>query len=273
MGAGMARSMLREGLEVRVWNRTRAKAEPLADDGATVAGSAAEAVTGADVVVVMLFDADSVLSVLGDAAAAAPDAVWLQCSTVGVDGAARIAAFAGEHGLHLLDAPVLGTKAPAEQGALVVLASGDPALRERAEPVLAAIGSRTMWVGEEQGAGSALKLACNSWVASVNTATAQAVALAQGFGLDPRLFLQAIEGGAVDTPYAHAKGGAILKGDWTPSFELDGVRKDLGLMRDAATATGTTTTLLEALLALYDAASENGHGEDDMAAVFTAFRS
>ncbi len=271
MGAGMARSMLGAGLEVRAWNRTAAKAAPLADDGATVTESAAEAVSGADVVVVMLFDADSVLAVLADAAPAAPDAVWVQSSTVGVDGTERIAAFAAEHGLALVDAPVLGTKAPAEQGKLVVLASGDPALRERVTPVFDAVGAKTLWLGDTPGAGSALKLVCNSWVASITAATGQAVALARGLGLDPQLFLDAISGGAVDTPYAHVKGGAMMKSDWTVSFELDGVSKDLGLIRAAAADSGVSTTVLDALVATFAAASAAGHGGDDMAAVVTAF--
>lgn len=271
MGAGMARSMLKAGLEVRVWNRTTAKAAPLAADGATVADTAAEAVTGADVVVVMLFDADSVLAVLADAAPAAPEAVWVQSSTVGVEGTARIAAFASEHGLALVDAPVLGTKAPAEQGKLVVLAAGDPALRERVTPVFDAVGGKTLWLGDAPGAGSALKLVCNSWVASITAATGQSVALAQGLGLDPQLFLDAISGGAVDTPYAHVKGGAMMKQDWTVSFELDGVSKDLGLIRAAAADTGVSTTVLDAMIAVFAAASEQGHGTDDMAAVVTAF--
>lgn len=271
MGAGMARSMLGAGLDVRVWNRTASKAQPLAADGATVADSAADAVTGADVVVVMLFDADSVLAVLADAAAAAPDAVWVQSSTIGVEGTARVAAFAAEHGLALVDAPVLGTKAPAEQGKLVVLAAGDPALRERLTPVFDAIGSKTLWLGDTPGAGSALKLVCNSWVASITASTAQAVALAGGLGLDPQLFLDAIGGGAVDTPYAHVKGGAMMAQDWTVSFELDGVSKDLGLIRAAAADTGVATTVLDALVAVFAAASAQGHGGHDMAAVVTAF--
>ena len=271
MGAGMARAMLAEGLDVRVWNRTREKAEPLAGDGAVVTGSAAEAVTGADVVVLMLFDADSVLGVLADAAGAAPDAVWVQCSTTGVDGTARIAAAASEHGVALVDAPVLGTKAPAEQGNLVVLASGDPALADRVRPVFDAIGTRTVWVADRPGPASALKLVCNSWVASVTAATGQAVALARGLGLDPQLFLDAIEGTAVDSAYAHLKGGAMMREDWAVSFELDGVSKDLGLIRAAAADSGVTTTVLDALVAVFAAASTAGHGGDDMAAVVTAF--
>src|SRR5918993_326596 len=171
MGSGMARSLLRAGHEVRVWNRTADRAKPLAEDGATVAADASEAVRGADVVLTMLFDADSVLQVVGAVVdQIGPDAVWLQTSTIGVDGAERAAAFAAEHGIAALDAPVLGTKAPAEQGTLTVLVSGDPALVDRVRPVLDAIGAKTVVAGDRFGQASALKLACNSFIAVVTAA-------------------------------------------------------------------------------------------------------
>jgi 3-hydroxyisobutyrate dehydrogenase len=272
MGTGMAHSLLREGLTVRAWNRTRAKADPLAAAGATVTGTAAEAVTGADTVVTILFDADSVLDVLGSAAAAAPAAVWLQASTVGVDGAARIAAAAAERDLTLLDAPVLGTRAPAEAGTLTVLLSGDPAAAARAEPVLAAIGARTVRVSGTVGDASALKLACNAWVATLTAALGQSLKLAEGLGLDPRLFLAAIAGGAADSAYAHAKAKLVLAGDYPTSFAVDAVRKDVGLMIDAAAAAEVDPALLRTVLAAFDRASAAGFGAADMAAVATVFR-
>ncbi|WP_310889848.1 NAD(P)-dependent oxidoreductase [Clavibacter capsici] len=217
MGSGMSRSILRAGLPLTVWNRSAEKAAPLADDGATVADSAADAVRDADVVVVMLFDADAVLAVLAEVAPALrPDAVVLQSSTVGVEGTRRIAALAAEHGLRFVDAPVLGTRGPAEQGLLVHLVSGSEADLAVARPVLEATGSRTVVAGADAGPGSALKLACNAWIASITAATAQSLGLAQLLGVEPRLFLDAIAGGAADTPYAHLKGGAMLAGELAP---------------------------------------------------------
>ena len=271
MGAGMARSCRREGLTVRAWNRTRSKAEPLADDGVVVCDSAAEAVAGADVVVVMLFDEAAVLDVLDAAGAAGAGAVWLQSATVGPEGAERIDAAARERGLAVLDAPVLGTKAPAESGSLVYLLSGDADAVERARPALDAMSSRVVVAGSEPGAASALKLVCNAWVVSLNTAVAQSVALAQGLGLDPQQFLDAIEGGPTDSGYAHVKTAAMVGGDYAPSFALDGVRKDLGLITAAAQGVGADTRVLDAMDALYADASAAGHGEEDMAAVREAF--
>lgn len=272
MGAAMARSLAREGHEVVAWNRTAERAHGLGD-GITPVATVAEAVTGADAVVTMLFDTDSVLDVAADVAVALePGAVWLQCSTVGPDGMRRIAEAADPVRARILDAPVLGTRKPAEDGALVVLVAGAPQARETAGPVLDAVGSRVVTVGEDLGSASALKLACNSWVATINAATGQALALAEAQGVDPALFLEAIEGGPVDTPYAQLKGAAMQSRDWdTPAFAVDGVRKDVGLMIDAAESAGVAHPLLDALLGLYDTASERGHGGADMAAVRSAF--
>src|SRR3954469_11066482 len=157
MGAGMVRSLRRAGLPVRMWNRAAEKVQALTDSGAEPRPSPAEAVDGADVVLTMLFDADAAIDVIRQAAPPA-GTTWLQCSTVGVDGAERTAAVADELGLVLVDCPVLGTKEPAEKGALVMLASGPERTREQLAPVLDALGSKTLWLGDA-GAGSRLKMA------------------------------------------------------------------------------------------------------------------
>jgi 3-hydroxyisobutyrate dehydrogenase len=273
MGAAMARSLAREGHEVAVWNRTRARADEAAGDSITAYESVREAVSGADLVITALFDADNVLAVADDVVAAlGQDAVWLQVSTVGPDGMALIAAAASAVDDRLLDAPVLGTRKPAEDGTLVVLLSGPAAARDRVGWALDAIGSRTQVVGNEVGAASALKLVCNSWVATLCAGVGQATALATALGLDPAQFLEAIGGGPVDTPYAHGKGALMAAGTYAPpSFTVDGVVKDVGLMVSAAQGTGFRDDLLRTLLDLYSDVAAAGHGDDDMAAVRTAF--
>jgi 3-hydroxyisobutyrate dehydrogenase len=272
MGTGMAHAMLRAGLDVRVWNRNPDRAAPLAADGATVAATAAEAVASVDVVITMLFDADAVIEVmtpiLDDLG---PDTVWVQASTVGVEGTARIAALAEAHSVRVLDLPVAGTKKPAEDGTLVLLLSGDQAASERVQPVLDAIGSRVVRAGDAPGAATALKLAVNSWVASINAATGQALALARGLGVDPQLFLDTIAGGPTDTPYAQLKGAQMLAGDYPVAFALDGALKDVELMIAAAGPAAVDTTVLQALREVYRRASDSGHGGQDMAAVYTTF--
>ena len=271
MGTGMATSTLRAGLATTVWNRSPERSEPLRDHGAEVATTAAEAVAAADVVVVSLFDEASVQEVLDQALPASPaSTVWLQTATVGPEGARRLHALAERHDRVLVDAPVLGTRKPAADGALTVLASGPEDGLATARPVLEAIGARTLVVGDTAGAASALKLACNSWVASLTAAAAQALTLARVQGVDPGLFLEAIEGTAVDTPYAHVKGRAILADDLTPSFAVDGVLKDLSLMLDAG-ADVMDTSLLASVRDRFAAASSAGHGDDDMAAVVVGF--
>ncbi len=270
IGSAMARVLHGAGHDVVVWNRSPERVAPLREDGIRVAGSAADAVRDQDVVVTTLFDAESVQEVmeplLGDL-----DGVWLQMSTVGVEGTARLAGLATEAGVTMLDAPVVGTKAPAEQGKLVVLVAGDRSAESVVRPVLEAVGSRTQWVADVPGPATALKLVVNSWVGSINAAVGQAVALSRALDLDPRLFLETIEGGPTDTPYAHLKGEMMIGHDYPTAFGLDNARKDLGLMRDAAAASGMDTGLLEALLAVYAAASDRGHGGDDMSAVVEGF--
>ncbi|KQY06557.1 3-hydroxyisobutyrate dehydrogenase [Mycobacterium sp. Root135] len=272
MGAGMAQSLLREDIEVTVWNRTVERAEPLADDGATVALDPTAAVADADVVVAMLFDAAATLELMATVLPAMKqDAVFVQCATVGVDGAAQTAALAAEHGVAFLDCPVLGTKAPAEQGKLVMLASGDPALREKVQPAFDAMAAKTIWVGDELGLGSKLKLVCNAWIGALAAAVGQSLALAKGLGVDQQLMLDAFDGAAAGSPYLQMKGKAILESSFAPQFSVDGVRKDTGLIRDAIEAAGLSTVLIDGVRAAFDAASEAGHGGDDMAAVYFGY--
>lgn len=273
MGVGMTHAMRRAGIAVTVWNRHPERALPLGDSGATVAETAEDAVRDADVVITMLFDADSVAAVMEPVLPRLkPGAVWVQSSTVGRAGIARLIELARPHGIPFVDAPVLGTKQPAEDGKLTVLASGAPGLQAVLEPVFDAIGAKTLWVGDEPGVASALKLVGNAWIASITAATAQGVALARGFGLPPERFLEAIAGGAADSPYLQAKGRTIIEGATDDAqFALDGVRKDLGLIRAAASEASVGTVLLDALLTAYGTASDAGRGSHDMSAVIVAF--
>ena len=274
MGSGMARSLLRSGLDVTVWNRHPGRAAPLAGDGAVVAGSPPEAVAGADAVITILWDGNSVADVMADALPAAPEGIlWVQSSTVGLREASdMLPALADGCGARYIDAPVLGTRQPAQDGKLTVLAAAPEPVRDPIRPVFGAIGARTVWVSERPGDGTRLKLVANSWVATMVAATAQSIALAQGLGLDPQAFLDMMIGSAVDAPYLHVKGEAILAGQFAPSFAVEGAVKDTGLIAAAMRESGTDATLMDAVGAQYRKAAESGHGEEDMAAIFYAFR-
>ena len=188
------------------------------------------------------------------------------------DASARLPALAAEHGARYLDAPVLGTRQPAEEGRLIVLAAAPAPVRDAIAPVFDAIGTRTVWVSERPGDGTRLKLVANSWVGTIVAATAQAIALAQGFGLDPQLFLDTVRGSGVDAVYLHVKGQAMIAGEFPPAFTVHGAIKDTGLIADAMRETGTDAALMDAVRQQFRKAAESGHGEQDMAAVFHAFR-
>lgn len=271
MGSGIARSVLRSGAAVRVWNRTMEKARLLEQDGATVHEDPTTAVAGADVVITMMFDADAVESVMtGVLPALAGDAVWLQMGTIGVEAATHLAELAESNDTGFIDAPALGTREPAELGKLVVLAAGPEQLRPTVEPVLDAISSRTIWVSERPGDGHRLKLVGNSWVLSIVGATAQAIALARASGLQPELFLEAIGGGPSDCAYAQMKGKSMIGGDFAPSFTMSGAVKDSRMIAEALSACGLDASLMEALSEQYSRAARNGHETDDLSAVVEA---
>ena len=258
MGGPMARNLAAAGHDVHVWNRTRGKAEGL---GATVADSPAEAVADADVLVTMLADGPAIDDCLPELAAGT---LWIQMSTVGVDDTAR---FAAQHP-RFVDAPVLGSKPQAEAGELLVLAAGG----ERPEEVFAAISSRVLWLADEPGAGTKLKLTTNLWIMNLVENLAETFALADALEIDPRWFLDAISGRPMDTPYAHMKGEKILTGDFAAAFALKHAAKDVRLALDAAREAGVDLGLGPATLDRFERAIELGYGDEDNATVWFALR-
>ncbi len=270
MGLPIARNLAAAGMAVRVWNRSPDKAAPLAGAGVLIADSAAAAVAGAELVITMLYDLESVEATMRQAAAGLrPGAIWLQLSTVGVAGAQQLGSLAAELGLRYVDAPVLGTKKPAEDGTLVILASGPEEVRAQCQPVFEVIGARTLWLGPA-GTGSKLKLVANSWVLAALEGIAESLTLAAGLGLDPALLLEVIRGGAMDAPYVQLKGSAMLAGNWTPSFAIDGAAKDAGLILQAAADAAVELPIVQAAQNFLHRAAEAGHGDKDMAAIYLA---
>ncbi|KIC65884.1 NAD(P)-dependent oxidoreductase [Pseudarthrobacter phenanthrenivorans] len=276
MGAAMARNILRAGHRVWVWNRDPAKTEPLAEEGATRAADPAEAVAAADVVLTMLYDAAAVDQVMRQARPGVKaGTAWIQSTTVGVQDVPAVAALAAELGLDLVEAPVSGTRAPAEAGQLLVLAAAPEPVRQRVAPVLDAIGARTIWTGDDPSAGSAarLKLVVNSWVIAASNAAGEAVALAQALGVDPGQFLDVVDGGPLDLPYLRMKMDLILNDTLEPaSFAVDTACKDAHLIVDAAAEHGLKLDGAEAFAARLDRVAGQGRGKQDMAAAYYAGR-
>jgi len=257
MGAPMARHLAGAGHEVRAFNRTREKAEGL---GATVAGSPAEAVEGADVVVTMLSDGPAVAQVM-DGITLRDDQLWWQASTVGVDWIARL-------GDRLVDGPVLGTRQPAEDGKLTVLVSGPG--RDQLADVFEPVSVKVVDLGEEIGTGTRMKLVLNTWVLALVEGLAETIALAEGLKIDPQQFLDIITGGLMDTPYAHMKGKQMIERSFPPSFPLALAAKDAGLVADAAREAGLDLPLPGLIRDQMGKAVEAGHGDEDLAATFLA---
>lgn len=273
MGAPIARNLRKADYEVTAWNRTAEKSRALADAGVIPAANPAEAVAGASIVFTVLEDADSVLEVLsacGDSLA--PGTVLVQISTVGVLGLTRILDFADDRGLRLVDAPVQGTKGPAENARLVVLAAAPAEEQAVVEPLFDAIGKSTLWVSEVPGDASKLKVAVNSFISALTHGVAEAVRLTEAFDLRPEALKEALQGGPLASPFSSIKLEAILERDFAASFTVDNAVKDSLLVTEAAEAAGLWLPLAQAGLERYRAASDGGHGSEDMAASYFADR-
>jgi 3-hydroxyisobutyrate dehydrogenase len=268
MGQGMARNLMKAGFAVRAWNRSTEKAQPLADDGAEVCDSPEQAAAGATIVLTMLADADAVVESMQSALEAdmGEEAIWLQMSTIGERGTDRCCELARDRNIELVDAPVLGTKQPAQEGKLVIFASGPERLHDRLTPVFDAVGQRTMWVGGA-GAGTRLKLATNSWLVTIVEGAAETLALAEGLDLDPQLVLDAVAGGPLDAPYLQMKGKAMVQRDFEPSFRLTLAAKDAALVQEAADARGLDLPMLSVIRRRLEEAIPD-HGDEDLSATF-----
>ena len=222
MGAGIARNLLRAGLQVDVWNRTPAPATILGGMGASVHRYPADAAGSADVVVTML-------------AAKRPGATWAQMGTIGVAATGELAAVAAAQrpDVDFVDAPVSGSRIPAEAGELVIFASGPERAKAVLEPVFAAIGQSARWLGEA-GAGTRFKLVTNAWLAFLVEGAAEVLALAGSLGVDRAAVLELLGTGPMSSPVAAGKVRKMDAGDDSPDFSLQWAVKDAGLALEAA---------------------------------------
>jgi 3-hydroxyisobutyrate dehydrogenase len=271
MGLPMARHVLEAGLTVHAWNRSPERVQPLAEHGARLFDDPRDAAQGCTLIVTMLTDAGVVLDTAARALGGAErDVTWLQMSTIGIEGIERCEALAERFAVRLVDAPVLGTREPAEQGQLVILAAGQPDALDAGTPVFDAVGSRTLRF-ERVGEGTRCKLVVNSWVVGVTGLLAETISLAEVLGIDPECFFEAIEDGPLDLPYARLKGHAMIEKSFDDAaFRLALSRKDADLVLAAAENHQLDVPVLRAVAARLNRAEQEGHGDADMAATYLA---
>jgi 3-hydroxyisobutyrate dehydrogenase len=269
MGHGMAASALRAGIPTIVWDRRAEVTRDLAGLGAQVAATAADAARQAAIVVTMVTDADAVTSIASDQgmlAALAPGAIWAQMSTIGVAGVDSVAAMAQRErpDVMLLDAPVSGSKDPAERGQLTIFASGPAEARPRVAALFGVLGQRTIWVGEA-GAGTRLKLVNNTWLAFATEAVAASVALARRLGLETATVTDALGGGPLVSPWQEAKLRRVADGEYSAQFALSLALKDVRLALQAAG--DDRFAVLACLADEWQRAVDQGLGGEDLTVV------
>jgi 3-hydroxyisobutyrate dehydrogenase len=271
MGHGMAISVLRAGIPTLVWNREPEATRDLAELGAEVAGSAADAARQAAIVITMVTNTDAVVSIAGDQgmlAALPPGAVWVQMSTIGVTGIERVAAMVDDQrpDVTLVDAPVSGSKEPAEKGQLTIFASGPDEVRSRVAPLFDALGQRTIWVGAV-GAGSRVKVVNNTWLAFAAEGVAASVALALRLGLETETVVDVLGGSPLMSPWQSAKLQRIANGDFSAQFALSLALKDVHLALQAA---DNRLAVLACLADEWQQVVDHGLGDQDLTVVTRA---
>jgi 3-hydroxyisobutyrate dehydrogenase len=275
MGSAMARNLVAAGVNTRVWDRSPAATAPLAEAGAVAAASAPDAVHGAEVVITMLPTADAVESVIfggGVADAFADGCVWAQMGTIGVEATVRIRdrLAAQRPRVTFADTPVSGSKGPAEQGHLLILASGPAAAADVLGPVFGILGRKTVWLGAA-GQGSLVKLVVNAYMSILIEGVAETMELADRLGIGHQELAEVIEGGPLDAPIADAKLHKMDRGDYAAEFPLEWALKDVDLAISAAG--GEAPPLLAALSGQWHAAVAAGHGRQDISAARLALAS
>jgi 3-hydroxyisobutyrate dehydrogenase len=270
MGTPIAQNLLAAGFPVSVWNRTQARAAPLAEAGARLAPSPPEAVKDADVVLTMLADGAAVENVMSGTGGAlgslSAGSVWIQMATIGVEWTERLAKLAAEHDIEFVDAPVSGSDGPAREGQLVVLASGPKGVEARLKPIFDVLGRSTLWLGPA-GQGTRLKLVLNIWLATQVEAVAEAMALAERLGVDQGIFIETIADGPLGSPYSVAKGRGAIARQFAPGFPLRLAFKDVGLALDAADQLKLDLPVTSALVPRWQEAIADGHADEDVSAV------
>lgn len=275
MGAGMSRQLLAKGFDVTVWNRDRAKAEALASAGARAASTPGAAAAEADVVLAMLADDDASRSVWlgthGALGAMRADAIAIESSTLTVGWIRELAAAAQARGIGFLDAPVTGSKAQAESGALSFLVGGSPDLLERVRPLLMAMGGHVAHLGPG-GSGSMMKL-INNFLCGVQVASlAEAIAMAERSGLDVRQAAAVLSAGSPGSPLVKMIAQRMVDRAYDPNFFVPLMAKDLSYARAEFAKAGIELKSADVARERFVEAERAGFGGKDIASIVELLR-
>ncbi|MGA8533309.1 MAG: NAD(P)-dependent oxidoreductase [Candidatus Tumulicola sp.] len=272
MGSAFAHRLLAAGMHVSLWDRTPAVAAEFAKAGAVVAATPEEAVREAGVAITMVPTIAAIEETMPRALAALPQgAIWLQMSTIGADGTERAIALAKERrpDVVFVDAPVSGSKKPAQEGKLLILASGPAAALDALAPVFSALGQKTMrW--ERAGSGSRMKLVLNTWLAVLGEGMAETAVLAQSLGVSLDDVSACIGSTALDAPWALSKLDKIERGAFDPDFSLALASKDLHLALDAANRANQRLPMAQSIATQWEGALQAGLGDRDVIGAYLA---
>lgn len=269
MGAGIAASLLRAGYDITVYNRTAAKAAPLVEAGAVAAASVGEAVSGAEVVVLSLADEAAVESVLFDQAGnhLPGTATVVDMSTVSPRFARTATQRLARRGIPRVEACVVGNPAMAREGKLRIFTAGDETDAKRVEPLLNACAQQVRHLGAP-GTASVLKLAFNLLLGVQTAGLAEAVALAEGAGIDRALLLDAIDDSGWRSPVLSFRAGFLRRRQYQPAgFRAALMHKDLTLALDEAGEHGVGLPVVSQVRDRFGEVLGNGLGDDDAAVV------
>ncbi|MFC4729253.1 NAD(P)-dependent oxidoreductase [Coralloluteibacterium thermophilus] len=273
MGAPMAGNLLRAGHDLLVWNRTRARAEALAEAGANVADTVADVFARCGTVILMLSDADAVDAVVGRGSAAFDARVrgrlLLNMGTFAPDQSAALARDVEAAGGGYVEAPVSGSRRPAEEGRLLAMTAGAPEAVARVGPLLRAMCRETYHCGPVPAALT-MKLAVNTYLITSVTGLAEAFRFARGHGLDPALLGRILDDGPMASEVSRGKVAKLVARDYDAHAAVADVLKNNRLIAEAAVRRDLRLPLLEACLLLFSRAERLGYGGDDMAAVVEA---
>lgn len=276
MGSPMAQNLIKSGYDVTIWNRTKSKCDPLINLGAKYQPSPREVAASCDITFAMLADPESALDVAsgenGAASGLSSGKGYVDVSTVDAVTSKLIGARIKNTGALFLEAPVSGSKKPAEDGQLIFLTAGDEALYERVAPLLDIMGKTKFYLGEV-GNGAAMKLVVNMIMGSMMASFSEGLLLSEKVGLDPSILVQVVSQGAISAPMFSLKGPSMIQSLYPTAFPLKHQQKDLRLALGLAESVSQPTPIAAAANELYKVAKSHGLSDQDFSAVIESLKS